>query len=42
MKPINKVVFVENKLCGHYFHQECIDIWYSEKNMCPECNQIVE
>lgn len=30
-----------NNLCGHYFHQHCIDMWYSEKSICPECNQIV-
>tara|TARA_B100001093_G_scaffold517448_1_gene599015 strand:- start:751 stop:1446 length:696 start_codon:yes stop_codon:yes gene_type:complete len=30
-----------NNLCGHYFHQRCIDMWYSEKSICPECNQII-
>lgn len=31
-----------NSKCGHYFHQRCIDIWYSENNKCPQCNQIIE
>ena len=32
----------KNKLCGHFFHLNCIDQWYSEKNICPECNQKIE
>ena len=28
-------------VCGHYFHQGCIDTWYSEKYKCPICNQDV-
>ena len=31
-----------NKMCGHYFHQKCIDLWVSDKNICPECNQKIE
>ena len=27
--------------CGHYFHQSCIDTWFSENNKCPICNQAV-
>ena len=27
--------------CEHYFHQSCIDTWFSENNKCPICNQIV-
>lgn len=27
--------------CGHYFHQACIDTWFSENNKCPICNQVV-
>lgn len=31
----------KNKLCNHFFHMKCIDTWYSNKNTCPECNQII-
>jgi len=31
----------KNKLCNHFFHMKCIDTWYSDKNTCPECNQII-
>ena len=32
-------IYRKNISCGHYFHQGCIDTWYSEKNKCPICNQ---
>lgn len=31
----------KNNNCNHFFHQSCIDLWYSEKSICPECNQII-
>ena len=31
----------KNKICNHFFHMKCIDRWYSDKNTCPECNQII-
>ena len=31
----------KNIKCGHYFHQTCIDTWYSENNKCPICNQFI-
>jgi len=31
----------KNVKCGHYFHQSCIDTWYSENNKCPICNQFI-
>ena len=37
----NKICRKNNK-CGHYFHQKCIDTWYSENNKCPQCNQLIE
>ena len=27
--------------CGHYFHQACIDTWFSENTQCPICNQVL-
>ena len=32
----------KNSMCNHFFHQKCIDIWYSDKNVCPVCNQHVQ
>ena len=32
-------VYRKNIACGHYFHQGCIDTWYSENYKCPVCNQ---
>ena len=32
----------KNTMCNHFFHQKCIDIWYSDKNICPVCNQQVQ
>jgi hypothetical protein len=26
--------------CSHTFHQECIDTWFSNNNVCPNCRQI--
>lgn len=23
--------------CGHDFHQNCVDVWFKEKNNCPVC-----
>ena len=31
----------KNNICGHYFHQSCIDNWYSRHNKCPICQQSV-
>lgn len=31
----------KNKICGHFFHQHCIDNWYSNKKKCPICNQYI-
>ena len=31
----------KNKICNHYFHQICIDNWYSSHNKCPICQQII-
>ena len=30
-----------NNLCGHYFHQTCIDHWYSSNTKCPICQQVI-
>jgi hypothetical protein len=35
------IICRKNKLCNHFFHRKCIDEWYSSKNTCPECNQII-
>ena len=32
-------IYRKNIACGHYFHQGCIDTWYSENYKCPVCNQ---
>jgi len=29
----------KNLKCGHFFHQSCIDTWYSENSKCPICDQ---
>tara|TARA_B110000208_G_C11723131_1_gene413532 strand:+ start:548 stop:1048 length:501 start_codon:yes stop_codon:yes gene_type:complete len=29
----------QNNVCKHYFHQMCIDNWYSGNNKCPICQQ---
>ena len=34
-------IYRKNISCEHYFHQGCIDTWYSEKYKCPICNQDV-
>ena len=26
--------------CNHYYHTNCIDVWLSEKNVCPLCMQV--
>ena len=31
----------KNKLCNHFFHQSCIDNWYSRNKKCPICNQYI-
>ena len=31
----------KNNICGHFFHQSCIDNWYSRKKKCPICNQLI-
>ena len=31
----------KNNACNHYFHQSCIDSWYSGHNKCPICQQLV-
>ena len=30
-----------NSICGHYFHQICLDQWFSSHNKCPICNQVL-
>ena len=30
-----------NTLCGHYFHQTCIDNWYTLNTKCPICQQVI-
>ena len=39
---INNNICRKNIKCNHYFHQKCIDTWYSENNKCPQCNQLLE
>lgn len=29
----------QNNVCNHYFHQTCIDNWYSNNNKCPICQR---
>jgi hypothetical protein len=34
----------ENKvklMCGHIFHGKCIETWYTQKNNCPLCRQVI-
>jgi len=31
----------KNNLCSHYFHNKCIDKWYSRNIKCPICQQII-
>ncbi len=28
---------VENLLCNHFFHKECIKSWFKIKTTCPNC-----
>ena len=32
----------KNNICGHTFHQSCIDTWFGEHSHCPICNQSLE
>jgi hypothetical protein len=25
--------------CGHYFHQACVDEWFKNSNICPQCRK---
>lgn len=27
--------------CGHFFHQTCIDRWFSQSNTCPICRECI-
>ena len=28
-------------ICGHYFHNLCIDSWFELRNTCPNCRELV-
>lgn len=38
---IEKVTQAYNIECKHYFHQECLIMWYKEQNSCPLCRKII-
>jgi len=27
--------------CGHYFHQECLQLWFRKSETCPYCEQSI-
>ena len=36
---IERAAFIS--ICGHYFHNSCMERWLIEKNTCPLCNETV-
>ena len=36
---IDKDVIVRKMICGHKFHQECVDKWLENNTNCPICRQ---
>jgi hypothetical protein len=37
---LNDNISLLNK-CGHKFHSECLNIWISQKNVCPFCKNTI-
>lgn len=34
-----KTTSINNGICGHSFHNECINRWTSKNNNCPICSK---
>ncbi|KAL6069331.1 RING-type domain-containing protein [Balamuthia mandrillaris] len=40
--PVEEGEWARTLLCGHAFHQQCIDRWLSCKKTCPTCTQRID
>ena len=41
--PDGKETLVRTKECGHYFHNDCLQIWVERegRNTCPTCRHVL-